>query len=270
MTAARQKALALVLPLVLSLVVALVWLRPLDPIATDYTEAGLKRAFATFAVARALNAGISVLKSGEVNVQVGAGASVQVGAVLDPLDDLVEQFSAIMLAATLSFATQRLLIEVSGATAVSIVLTVLFIAWGALRLAKRPLPAWLPRLAIGLLCLRFAVPVAALGSEATYRVLLAEKYEASQAQVGRAEVPEVATQPGESLADTLKRWWNQGADVAKKIEALKARAGEWVDHLVRLAAVFIVQTAVLPLVFFWLMLRGYRVVAEAVEAGGRT
>jgi hypothetical protein len=267
MSTARHKALPLVLPLMLALVVALVWLRPLDPVATDYTEAGLKRAFATFAVARALNAGISVLKSGEVNVQVGAGASLQVGAVLDPLDDLVEQFSAIMLAATLSFATQRLLIEVSGATAVSIVLTVAFLAWGALRLAGRPLPGWLPRLAIGLLCLRFAVPVAALGSEATYRVLLSEKYEASQAQIGRAEVPEVATQPGENLADTLKRWWSQGADVAKKIEVLKARAGDWVDHIVRLAAVFIVQTIVLPLLLFWLMLRLYRVVSDGVDAG---
>ncbi len=257
------------LAFVLALLVALVWLRPLDPVATDYTEAGLKRAFATFAVARALNAGISVLKSGEMSLQFVAGASVQVGAVLDPLDDLVEQFSAIMLAATLSFATQRLLIEVSGAALVSIVLSALLVAWGALRLANRPLPRWLPRLALALLCLRFAVPVAALGSEATYRVLLKDGYEISQAKVGRAEVPEVAVQVGESLSDTLKRWINQSVDVAKKIEVLKTMADEWVDHIVRLAAVFIVQTVVLPLLFLWLMLRGYRLVADAVEGERR-
>lgn len=261
MTDGQRKALA---ALVLALLLALVWLRPLDPIATEYTETGLKRAFATFAVARALNAGISVLKSGEVNFQVGAGASLQVGAVLDPLDDLVEQFSAIMLAATLSFATQRLLIEVSGALLVSITLSVLFLAWGALRLSNRPLPGWLPRLAIGLLCLRFAVPVAALGSEATYQVLLKGKYEASQAQLSSAEVPEVSVRAEEGFGDALKRLWTQGTN---KFEALKASTENWVDHIVRLAAVFIVQTVVLPLLFFWLMLRLYRVATDAVDAG---
>lgn len=247
--------------LILALLLALVWFRPLDAVAEQYTESGLKRAFATFAVARGMNAAISVLQSVSINFQIGAGASLQLGAVLDPLDDLVEQFSALMLAATLSFATQRLLIEVSGAWLVSVLLTVLFLAWSVFYLRNWALPGWLARLALGLLCLRLAVPLAAVGSEVTYRLLLAGKYETSQTQIKSAEVPDVEVQAGEGLAERARRWWTQSTDIGKKIEALKAKADGWVEHFVRLAAVFIVQTVVLPLLFLWAMLRLYRILS---------
>jgi hypothetical protein len=257
----RRKMLGV---LIITLLLALVWFRPLDTIAKQYTESGLKRAFATFAAARAMNATISVLQS----IRVGAGASIQLGAVLDPLDDLLEQFSAIMLAATLSFATQRLLIDVSGAWPVSVLLTVLFLAWDVFHLKNWAPPGWLPKLALGLLCLRFAVPTMALGSEVTYQLLLASKYEASQAQIKSADVPDVEVQVGEGLAERVKLWWAQSTDIGKKIEALKARADGWVKHIVMLAAVFLVQTVVLPLLFLWAMLRLYRVLSAPFGKSG--
>ena len=171
-----------------------------------------------------------------------------------------------MLAATLSFATQGLLIDVSGACPVSMLLTVLFLAWIFFYLRSRAPPAWLPRLALGLLCLRLAVPTLALGSEVTYRLLMAGKYEASQAQIKSADVPEVDVHAGESRAERFKRWWAQITDIGKKIEALKARTEGWVEHIVRLAAVFMVQTVVLPLVFLWAMLWLYRVLAAPFDA----
>lgn len=255
--------------LILALLLALVWFRPLDTVAEQYTEAGLKRAFATFAVARGMNAAISVVQSASVNFQIGAGASLQLGAVLDPLDDLVEQFSTLMLAATLSFATQRLLIDVSGALPVSVLLTVLLLAWGAFHVKNRLPPGWLARLALGLVCLRLAVPVAAFGSEVTYRLLLAEKYETSETQIKSAEVPDIEVQAGESLAERAKRWLTQSTDIGKKIEALKAKADGWVEHFVRLAAVFIVQTVVMPLLFLWAMLRLYRVISAPFDSRNR-
>ena len=97
----RQKILG---ALIVALLLVSVWFRPLDVVAEQYTESGLKRALATFAAARGMNAAISVLQS----IQIGVGASVQLGAVLDPLDDLVEQFSALMLAATLSEEAEKI------------------------------------------------------------------------------------------------------------------------------------------------------------------
>ena len=259
--------------LMLALLLALVWFRPLDTVAEKYAESGLKRAFATFAAARGMNALISTLQSSTVNIQVGAGASLQLGAVLDPLDDLVEQFSALMLAATLSFATQRLLIDVSGAWPVSVLLTVLFLAWGAFHLKDRAPPNWLPKLALGLLCLRLAVPVVALGSEATYLLLLANKYDVYQATIEGAEIPTLEVQAEKGLFERSKSLWENNLNINKKIDALQAKTVGWVDHIVRLAAVFIVQTIVLPLLFLWAMLRLYRLLSAPFHSSnfrGRT
>ena len=87
---ARQKLLVAVV-----LVIALLttWLRPLDAIAERSVESGLKQALVAFGVARTLNAVISTLQEASVSLQIGAGVSVKPGAALDPLDDVVEQFS---------------------------------------------------------------------------------------------------------------------------------------------------------------------------------
>lgn len=247
--------------LIIAMLLALVWLHPLDTLAKQYTETGLQRAFTTFAAARAMNAALSVLQSTAVNFQIVAGGSIQLGAVLDPLDDLVEQFSALMLASTLSFAVQRLLIEISGAWPISVALSGLLITWGFVHLSGRAPPQWLPRLALGVLCLRLAVPVVALGSEITYRLLLDDEFKASQAQITNTEMPDTEAKAGQSLMERFKDWWTQNTDFRGKIEALKSKAENWIKHIVKLAAVFIVQTMVLPLLFVWGMLKAYRILA---------
>jgi len=244
----------LILIPVLVLVLGIVWLKPLDALAERYVETGFQRALATFAAARALNAILSTVQSASVSVGVGVGASVHPGAILEPIDDLVEQFSALMLAATISFAAQRLLIEIFGAWPVSIFLSGALVAWCALRWRGSALPAWLPKFALALLCLRLAMPVIALGSEATYQLLLARDYEASQAEIKNADLPDTTAEPGEGLGNKFKRWWSENTDVARKIDALRSKADALVAHVVKLAAVFIVQTIVLPLLFLWLLL----------------
>jgi hypothetical protein len=252
----QRKALLLCF---LALAVAFAWVRPIDATAQAYVDSGFKRALVTFASARALNALISVAQGASVSFQIGAGASIQPGAVLDPIDDLVEQFSVIMLAATLSFAMQNLLIAVFGSWPFSLVLSIAFGAWGVQLWRDRSAPLWLSRAAVGLLFLSLAVPVVALASEATYRLLLASSYETAQAQIKTsttADTAPVATD--ETSLDKLKRIWAQGADVGRQVEELKAKANGLVEHIVRLAAVFIVQTIVLPIFLLWTLLQLYR------------
>lgn len=249
----------------LALALALIWLKPLDVLAERHVETGFQRALTTFAAARALNAILSAVQSASVSVGVGVGASAHPGAILEPIDDLIEQFSALMLAATISFAAQRLLIEIFSAWPVSVLVSCALVAWLALRLRRRLLPAWLPKLSLALLCLRLAVPILALGSEATYQLLLARDYETSQAEIKNAELPDTAAEPGEALGNKFRRWWSESTDVARKIDAIKSKADGLVAHLVKLAAVFVVQTMALPLMFLWLLLWLYRALSGAVQ-----
>lgn len=269
MRPARQTAL---IALLLAAALALTWLKPLDTLGERQVEAGLKRALVAFAAARTLNAVLSALQEASVSLQVGAGIAIKPGAVLEPLDDVVEQFSNLMFVATASFAVQRLLIELLSAWPVCVALSLLLVAWAALAWRRRGLPAWLPRLAVALLMLRLATPVLALAGEAVHAAVLARPYlqhaerlhaiDAAAARPaasgasgasGASSAPGATGTPGtlpaESLLDRLKALATQAGDIPRQVEALRERAQDIVESLVRLGAVFVVQTVVLPLLY---------------------
>ena len=244
---------------ILALAVALVWLRPLEVMAQSYVDSGLKRALVTFASARALNAALSLAQSTSVSIQVGAGVSAHPAAVLDPLDDLVEQFSTIMLVATLSFAAQHLLITLVGAWPLAALLTLVLLVWGGFIWRERDAPAWLKKVALGFIFLIFAVPIASVASEATYRLLMANEYENAQAHIKVMSPGEAVVSADEDWSQKLKRLWSQSTDIKKRADELTTQANATVEYIIRLAALFIMQTVVLPLFFIWLMLQFYRV-----------
>ncbi len=260
-------------------VVAAAWLAPLDAGALAQAEAGLKRALATFATARALNAVISVVKGTEVAVEpVGVGVVFTPGQVLDPLDDLVEQFSSLMLAASVAFGVEIALIRIGGHWAVSAALTALVLGWAAWTAMRGRAPPWLSRLFFGLLIVRFAVPVAILGSDAAFQVFLAKGYEEDRAKIElssgqidklatplRESKPEAPTDGSAGLfsfprqAEALREWLRQNTDVRKRLEELKEAASAAVNHVVNLIVVFVLQTLVMPLLIVWGLLRLGRV-----------
>ena len=134
--------MTIVRPILLVLAVAAIvlgaWLAPIDAPASDRVDAGLKRALASFATARALNAVISVAQGTEVSAQpLGVGVNLAPGQALDPVNDVVEQFANLMLAASVSFGVQKMLIGGSGYWLVSVPLTVaigVFSSWVMLRM----------------------------------------------------------------------------------------------------------------------------------------
>ncbi|MCB1944024.1 MAG: hypothetical protein KDI53_18575, partial [Candidatus Accumulibacter sp.] len=84
----------------------------------------MKRALVSFATARALNAVISVAQGTEVSMQpAGMGVVLTPGQLLDPVNDLVEQFSHLMLAASVAFGVQKVLISIGAYWVISLLLT---------------------------------------------------------------------------------------------------------------------------------------------------
>lgn len=248
--------------LALTLVVA--WARPLEALAERHVEAGLKRAVVAFAAARALNAVLSVLQEASVSLQLGAGVAVKPGAVLEPLDDVVEQFSDVMFVASASFAMQRLMIEVFSAWPLNALLSVLVLAWAAATFMARPPPAWLRRAAIAMVLLRLAVPVWALAAEGIHALALDEPYRRSAQQLAAGGDEAGVAQPAEpeGLLERTRRLLAQSSDVARQVDALKARASGLVEHMIRLAAVFVLEGVVLPVLYLVLLVWIYRRLAR--------
>lgn len=243
------------------------WVFPPDAAARRDTQAGLQRAVATFAAARALHAVLSVAQGTQVAVQpAGVGLTLAPGQALQPVTELVEQFSTLMLFACLAFGVQMLLLPISAHWAVSLAVSVAAGAWVAMRWRAPSASARrLAPLVVGLLLLRFGIPLVAAGNELAYRAFLADDYVSAQSAIGGAAgTPDLLALPdgpadGASWLDRLRSLPAEAAALANKARQVASTASDIaahaVDHLLRLLAVFALQTLVLPVLFLWALRR---------------
>jgi hypothetical protein len=253
----------------LAVVLGGAWFAPLDSSASRHVEAGLQRALVSFATARTLNAVISVVQGTQVAFEPGGvGVVLTPGQALDPINDLVEQFSLLMLAASVSFGVQLALIKFGAFWAVSLLLSAVALAWAWSVWRRPPANEWLTRFLLALLLVRFAMPLIALGSEAAFQLILKDDYAAGQASIelsaGKiASLSAASSEPSadESASDKMKRWWSQNTDFKKRFDELKEVAGRTIEHIIKLIVVFVLQTLVLPLLLLWMLLRLGRVLA---------
>jgi hypothetical protein len=275
------------------LLIGMAWLPGTKASALEKSEAGLKRALTTYAIARGLNAAISVAQGTELVAEpMGFGASIAIGQVLDPINDLVEQFSSLMLLASVAFGLQIFLIKIGGHALVSMALTATAIAYGAMVVGQGRSPGWLARLLVILALVRFAVPVTTLASEQVYLAFLQQGYDTAQTglegansslQKAKGQLSEESqpgdTAPGAKVESWWKAWLDRGAmptlpkipDFKKVADDIKQAADSAVRHVIDLIVIFLLQTIILPLLFLWgLIIAGRSLVSSLGErAGGR-
>lgn len=253
MKIARQ----VVLLLCISVLLLCSWLAPMDAPATAQVDAGLQRALVSFATARAFNAVLSVAQGTQIDIQPGGiGATLSPGQALAPVNELVKHFADLMLTAAVAFGVQKVLISVSGYWVVSLALTATALAWSAFHFRQRRCPRWLQRLLVILLMLRFAVPTVVLGSDQLSQKFLTPDYAASQkaieaasGQTTKVEAPAPASADG--ALDKMKAWIPRIPDVKARFVEIKLAAEQAIEHIVKLMAIFLLQTLVMPLLLLW-------------------
>jgi hypothetical protein len=230
----------------------------------DY-ESLFQRALVTFALARTLNGVISVVQGTELALQpAGVGLTLTPGEILDPVNDLVERFSWVMLGATVSLGIQNVLMEISSWWGTRLLVALLAIAWLLVRLRHQNTETGTDRILLRVfliaLFLRFAVPLSLIANDALYNVFLETRYESSTQvietagieleQLGRDAGQAAAKAEEQSFFDSITSSFSN-LDVKAKFERMKDRAAEVIEHLIELSVVFILQTAVLPMLFLW-------------------
>ncbi len=269
--AAKQIRILLTLLFVIS--AGLIASQTLDERGQAYTDDALKRSLLTFGVARALNGVISVAQGTEIALQpAGVGVTFTPGQILDPINDLVERFSWVMLMSSASIGIQKTLLAISAWTWFSGI-TLLILVTATVML-------WLPqtqghtatkfalKLALLALVLRLSVPCIAIGSEWVYQGFLAPQYNEATEQlqqttknIGRINQQTLhKDNASDSIWDTARQIYNSAADsidIDAQLSQYKAAASEASKHLVDLIVVFIFQTVLLPLLFlgglYWLL-----------------
>ena len=251
----------------------------IDRASAQQAENALKNALVTFAVARTLNGVISAAQGTEVALEPGGvGVVLSVGEVLDPINDLIERFSAVMLVAASSLGLQALLLTITGWWGVSAFLVAAAVAFLVTIWAPRTAAAdyAAPALRILLLALfvRFAVPVLIVGTTLITDTFLAPEQEAATAvlESTTADIEELneenrATSAtgeqslmerlGEMIDDSL-----ESMQVGERLSKLRESASQASEHIVSLIAIFVLQTILLPLLFLWLFLQGLKAIGS--------
>jgi len=203
-----------------------------------YLDDTMHKAGAAFLVARALNATLSVMQSFTITPFIG---ELSLGEVLDPVNDLVERFSWVMLSVTVAIGIQKLLMEVGISINLTYVILpalflILFSLFMKTTVSKHRLRLLAYKLLLLVLLVRFAIPVTGLIGSHISSAFLADKHdvamqsiEESKAKLSGMTFQEIAISPTESL------------------EKLQKDSEEIVSQIIKLITLFLFETILFPL-----------------------
>jgi hypothetical protein len=263
---------------IVAALVVVAWLPALSDHSIAIIDSGLTRSLLCFAGARTVNGLLSVVQGTQVALQpMGLGLTLSLGQILEPVNRLVEEFSAVMFIAAVSFGVMKTLVVVTAWWPVKLAVTACAVLW-AVSYGRNRAHRGFARLLCAMLLLRFAVPVAALGSEFAFQQFLAQDYAHAQASLeGTPAQMEAAAgpEPGKTFIDKLHDGLSAPFAAAKaRYSALVSSAQSLVAHLVDLLVVFVLQTVVFPVAFLWLLYRALKllttwpVVERRLRSGG--
>jgi hypothetical protein len=251
---------------VLALVVS--WGGWLDARGSAHLDAALQRALVSFALARTLNGVISVVQETQIALQpAGVGVTLMPGELLDPINDLVERFSWVMLASSAAIGVERVALTMSGWWGVNLALALAVVAWLAMTWIPRTRERWQPiagRVLLAVLFLRFAIPVLLIATQAvSVTFLSAQEQQASDAlrvtseqarDLGEQANGGTGAQADQSMLDRLSSAVSR-LDIDARIKALRDSLSHAVEHIIDLIVVFLLETVLVPLALLWLLTR---------------
>lgn len=116
-----MKALILLIPSGIKLPI-------IDSKTDGYFENSIAKAGVAYATCRGINAIVSVLKGSDLDIDPEEiGTTIAVGEIFDPIDDMTERLSDVIVTAITSLGVQKLLYEISISFVMPIISILIFI-----------------------------------------------------------------------------------------------------------------------------------------------
>jgi len=234
-------------------------------LSLTYTDKALERAVVSFALAKSLNALISVAQGTEIAATpAGIGVNFAVGELLDPINDMVERFSWVMLASSVSLGIQKVLSLMLGSLSIQIILSLLAITLlYAFFNHKKNLATLTLKLFLLLMVLRLSMPLIALANQALYNSFLSPSYEqatiilhdtSSEIKLLQTQDTKSETSIWEKVKDAYKST-TQSLNIKSHINTLTQKLNSTFNHMLSLITIFIIETIIFPLLFLYLFVK---------------
>jgi hypothetical protein len=236
-----------------------------DEKAHTMVDKSIVAAGASFAVARTLDAVISVVKSTELSVGV---ASIDVGEMLNPVSDLINKFTWVMTLAVGSLALQKILLMMMASKLANILLmlasfTLLITIWvrGAKQYRKIALSVFKV-----IVLIRFAV-VLSLGLNIMVdKLFIDEQIQLQSSQIEGVTALVKGAQDGDAeldikadqgFVDAMKTSWENATNKLKaetdKVAYMQQSIEDSIISFMELMALFLLKTILLPIGFLLML-----------------
>ncbi len=251
--------LLLVIFTLLSLCLALSF--TIDDNAKKLVDESFKQSVIVFGSAKALNAVISLAQGTELNLPF---VIVAVGEILDPINDLVEQFSLVMLVSMVSLGIQKILLNFVTNDIYNYVLfasIIIFNFWLFKRFSNdEKLRDLFFKITFILLFLRFAIPMIGYVNEVSYNYFVKPQYNIEELNHDILKVKddvskinqETITQKDSSFFNKVMEKFDSSY-YEKKVNEYKNAVDNSSQYIIDLIIVFIFQTILLPIIFLFLL-----------------
>lgn len=240
------------------IIVILAFSFAIDIRAKEIIDDSLAQAVIVFGSAKALNAVISLAQGTELDLPF---LTVAIGEVLDPINDLIEQFSLIMLASMTSLGIQKILMIFVTNKIFNIILTFCLIIvniWLFLRFKKdERVRSLFFKVTVVLIFLRFAIPFIGFVNEAAYNNFVKPEYNIerlnqniieAKEKVNRVTNETIMQKEQSSFFDKVVEKFDS-AYYSKRVDEYRDAAEDSSRYIVDLITVFVFQTILLPIIF---------------------
>ncbi|MDX4060574.1 hypothetical protein Q6A89_08620 [Aliarcobacter skirrowii] len=234
--------------------------------AKDVIDRSFNQALIVFGSAKALNAVISLAQGTEINLPF---VVVAIGEVLDPINDLVEQFSLIMLASLVSLGIQKILLNFVSNDFFNLTFIISILVFNIFLFLKfkniESIKNMALKLTLILLFLRFSIPFVAYLNQYSYDYFIKPQYNIEQLNETilntKDEISKINLESVEEKESGFFEKFRQKFDMTfyeKKVDEYKDAVDSSSDNIVDLIIVFIFQTILLPLFYlfvFYILLK---------------
>jgi hypothetical protein len=233
----------------------------IDDNAKRLVDDSFKQSVIVFGSAKALNAVISLAQGTQLNLPF---VIVAVGEILDPINDLVEQFSLVMLVSMVSLGIQKILLNFVTNDIYNYVLFVsifIFNFWLFKRFSNdEKLRDIFFKITFILLFLRFAIPMIGYVNEVSYNYFVKPQYNIEELNQDILKVKDdVSKINQDTVTQKESSFFNKVLEkldssyYEKKVNEYKDAVDNSSQYIIDLIIVFIFQTILLPIIFLFLL-----------------
>lgn len=244
----------------------------IDTNTDTYFSESMTQAGVAYGVCRVVNASVSTVKESKIQIEpAGLGVSLAAGQVLDPLDDMTERASDILVTAIVSLGIQKIAYELCVYFVPSLIGFAIIILFG-MSFVKGDRATTLRGLVINSIIL-LAVARLFLPTSSIINAYLQENYflpqiikvqnELSMNFPELERLKDMSMPEVDGVVETMKNGFDfvgeKTSDLGATLKAMIANMDNMVINLLKLSylyvAIFIVQVIILPVCAFWFLTR---------------